>query len=74
MANNFFSGLFGKKKEENAEVPQPEAAAENPLGTVLPDVAKLRDVGIPMLLYLALLTALTTWGVLFRRSVVRRNR
>ncbi|HRQ00701.1 MAG TPA: hypothetical protein PK781_09605, partial [Terrimesophilobacter sp.] len=55
-------------------VPQSEAVTENPLGTVLPDVAKLRDVGIPLLLYLALLTALTTWGVLFRRSVMKRNR
>lgn len=58
----------------SAPVPQPGAAAESPLGTVLPDVVKLRDVGIPLLLYAALLGSLVAWGVLFRRSVVRRNR
>lgn len=54
--------------------PQPGAALENPLGTVLPDVGRLRDVGIPLLLYAGLIVALGAWGVLFRRSVVKRNR
>lgn len=53
--------------------PIPGALVESPLGTVLPDVAKLRDVGIPLLLYGGLLAALVTWGVLFRRAVKRRS-
>lgn len=55
-------------------VPQPGASVDNPLGTVLPDVVALRDVGIPLLLYVGLAGALVVWGVLFRRAVVRRNR
>lgn len=53
--------------------PIPEAAAESPLGTVLPDAVKLREVGIPLLLYGGLLAALVTWAVLFRRAVRRRQ-
>src|SRR5690606_22460672 len=54
--------------------PAPGAAGpQNPLGTVLPTIASLRDVGIPLLVYAVFLALLVTWSVMFYRRV-RRGR
>lgn len=50
--------------------PVPQAGPQNPLGTLLPTVAQLRDVGIPLLVYAVFLTLLIVWLV----QVVRRVR
>jgi hypothetical protein len=48
----------------------PQAGPQNPLGTLLPTVAQLRDVGIPLLVYAVFLTLLIVWLV----QVIRRVR
>jgi type VII secretion-associated serine protease mycosin len=49
--------------------PVPQASTANPLGTLLPTVAQLRDVGIPLLVFVVFLTLLVTWLVSFIRRV-----
>lgn len=44
-----------------APTPTPRVEAVSPLGSVLPSPALLRDVGIPLLLYLTLIVALGLW-------------
>ncbi len=45
--------------------PVPQAEQANPLGTILPTVAQLRDVGLPLLVFTAFLALLTGWIVTF---------
>lgn len=49
--------------------PVPQAGPANPLGTLLPTVALLRDVGIPLLVYAVFLALLVVWLVSFVRRV-----
>lgn len=49
--------------------PVPQAGPANPLGTLLPTVALLRDVGIPLLVYAVFLALLVVWLVSFIRRV-----
>ncbi len=49
--------------------PVPQAGQANPLGTLLPTVALLRDVGIPLLVYAVFLALLVVWLVSFVRRV-----
>ncbi len=50
-------------------VPAPQAGPANPLGTLLPTVALLRDVGIPLLVFSVFLTLLGVWLASFIRRV-----
>ena len=54
-----------------APVQPPESAPQNPLGTLLPTVAMLRDVGIPLLVYTGVRRVLL---VLVAREGYRRVR
>ncbi len=49
--------------------PIPEVAEANPLGTVLPTVAQLRDVGVPLLVFATFFALLAAWLVYFVRRV-----
>lgn len=49
--------------------PVPQAGVANPLGTVLPTVAQLRDVGVPLLTIAVFLTLLMVWLFTFIRRV-----
>ena len=50
-------------------VPVPQADAVNPLGTVLPTNAQLRNVGIPLLVFSVFLILLAAWIITFVRRV-----
>ncbi|HNP15158.1 MAG TPA: peptidase S8, partial [Terrimesophilobacter sp.] len=58
-----------KKPEKPSPTPVPQAGPANPLGTLLPTVALLRDVGIPLLVYAVFLALLVVWLVSFIRRV-----
>ncbi len=49
--------------------PAPQAAPQTPLGTLLPTVAQLRDVGIPLLVYATFLGLVVAWAVQLIRRV-----
>ncbi len=49
--------------------PVPQAGPANPLGTLLPTIAQLRDVGVPLLVFAAFFGLLTAWLVSFIRRV-----
>ena len=49
--------------------PVQRAGPQSPLGTILPTVASLRDVGIPLLVYAILLGLLVWWSVTLYRRV-----
>ena len=50
-------------------VPGPQAGPVSPLGTLLPTVAQLRDVGIPLLVFAVFLGLLIAWFVGLLRRV-----
>ena len=52
-----------------APPPAPQAAPQTPLGTLLPTVAQLRDVGIPLLVYGVFLGLVVVWAVQLVRRV-----
>ena len=52
-----------------APTPAPQAAPQTPLGTLLPTVAQLRDVGIPLLVYGVFLGLVVVWAVQLVRRV-----
>jgi len=49
--------------------PVPQAGPVTPLGTLLPTIAQLRDVGVPLLVFAAFFSLLTVWLVSFIRRV-----
>lgn len=49
--------------------PMPQAGPGNPLGTVLPTIAQLRDVGVPLLVFAAFFALLAAWLTGFVRRV-----
>lgn len=57
-----------------APTPVPHAGPANPLGTLLPTVAQLRDVGIPLLVFAVFLGLLIAWFVSLLRRVRRSRR
>ena len=52
-----------------APTPAPHAHASNPLGTILPTVALLRDVGVPLLVFAGFIALLILWLFTFIRRV-----
>jgi type VII secretion-associated serine protease mycosin len=50
-----------------ANTPLPDAEPPNPLGTLLPTIAALRDVGVPLLVYAVFGVLLAFLGLTFRR-------
>ncbi len=53
--------------------PVPQAGGANPLGTVLPTIAQLRDVGVPLLIFSVFLALLVGWVFTFVRRVRGRQ-
>lgn len=47
----------------------PQAGPSSPLGTLLPTVAQLRDIGVPLLVFAVFLTLLAVWLISFLRRV-----
>ncbi|MEO7349769.1 MAG: S8 family serine peptidase [Terrimesophilobacter sp.] len=62
-------GPTGTPTVSPTPVQAPHADAINPLGTVLPTNAQLRDVGIPLLVFSAFLLLLIVWIITFVRRV-----
>ncbi|MBB5633757.1 type VII secretion-associated serine protease mycosin [Cryobacterium mesophilum] len=58
----------------SAPTPAPHAGPANPLGTLLPTVALLRDVGVPLLVFAVFLALLAAWTVSLVRRVRRSRR
>lgn len=52
-----------------APTPVPRVEDTSPLGTVLPTIAQLRDVGVPLLTFTVFLALLIAWLFTFIRSV-----
>lgn len=54
---------IGTPEPSPSPTPAPEAGPASPMGTLLPTVAQLRDVGIPLLVYGALAGLVVLWAV-----------
>ncbi|HEU4849021.1 MAG TPA: S8 family serine peptidase [Terrimesophilobacter sp.] len=65
---------IGTPRPSTSPAPVPQAGPQSPLGILLPTVAQLRDVGIPLLVYAVFLTLLIAWLVQVVRRVRRSRR
>lgn len=61
---------IGTPRPSPTPTPVPEAGPQSPLGTLLPTIAQLRDVGIPLLVYAVFSGLVVAWAV----ELVRRVR
>lgn len=52
----------GTQEPTPSPTPAPQSGPQNPLGTLLPTVGQLRDIGIPLLVYAVFLTLLIVWA------------
>lgn len=65
----------GRVPSTPTPTPAPQSGPQNPLGTILPTVSALRDVGIPLLVYAVFVALAVAWSVtLYRRVRGSRHR
>ena len=65
----------GRVPSTPTPTPAPQSGPQNPLGTILPTVSSLRDVGIPLLVYAVFVALAVAWSVtLYRRVRGSRHR
>lgn len=60
---------IGTPRPSPTPTPVPEAGPQSPLGTLLPTIAQLRDVGIPLLVYAVFSGLVVVWAVQLVRRV-----
>ncbi len=60
---------IGTPLPSTTPTPAPDAGSQTPLGTLLPTIAQLRDIGIPLLVYAVFLALLGAWSVRLVRRV-----
>ena len=60
---------IGTPQPSPSPTPAPQAGPVSPMGTLLPTISQLRDVGIPLLVYAVFSGLVVTWAVQFVRRV-----